>query len=141
MDRKQLRLKEAAALLDLGLADGAFYLAGYAVECALKVCIAKSTRRGEFPDRDKAALVSVDISKGSELLEALERANLKVSVALYEDWRLRIAATDPFIRQLRRIFGKTKSVHGMRLGNQMVGDRFVQDAYVYRISWAGTGRP
>ena len=40
-------------LLQLGLVDGAFYLAGYAVECAIKACIAKGTRRGEFPDRKK----------------------------------------------------------------------------------------
>jgi len=42
--------------------------------------------------------------------------------------------SDPFIRELRRLFGKTKSVEGMRPGGQMIGDRFVQDAYVYRIS-------
>jgi hypothetical protein len=42
--------------------------------------------------------------------------------------------SDPFIRELRRIFGKARSVDGMRLGGQMIGDRFVQDAYVYRIS-------
>ena len=42
--------------------------------------------------------------------------------------------TDPFVKELRRVFGKTKSVEGMRLGGQMFGDRFVQDAYVYRIS-------
>ncbi len=41
---------------------------------------------------------------------------------------------DAFVRDLRRIFGKTKSVQGMRLGGQRIGDRFVQDAYVYRIS-------
>ncbi len=41
---------------------------------------------------------------------------------------------DPFIRDLRRMFGKTKSVEGMRLGGQMIGDRFLQDSYVYRIS-------
>jgi hypothetical protein len=41
---------------------------------------------------------------------------------------------DPFVKDLRRVFGKTKSVEGMRLGGQMIGDRFVQDAYVYRIS-------
>src|SRR6185437_2571130 len=41
---------------------------------------------------------------------------------------------DPFIRELRRIFGKAKSVEGMRLGGQMIGNRFVEDAYVYRIS-------
>jgi hypothetical protein len=41
---------------------------------------------------------------------------------------------DPFIKVLRRIFGKTKSVDGMRLGGQMIGDRFVEDGYLYRIS-------
>ena len=41
---------------------------------------------------------------------------------------------DQFIRELRRIFSKAKSVSGMRLGGQMIGDRFVEDAYVYRIS-------
>lgn len=42
--------------------------------------------------------------------------------------------TDPFIKGLRRMFGKTKSVEGMRLGLQTIGDRFVEDAFVYRIS-------
>ena len=42
--------------------------------------------------------------------------------------------TDPFIKELRRIFGKSKSVEGMRLGGQMIGNRFIEDAYVYRIS-------
>ena len=55
MDRKdfqelsRVRLKEATALLRLGLFDGAYYLAGYSVECALKACIAKGTQRFEFP--------------------------------------------------------------------------------------------
>jgi HEPN domain-containing protein len=47
----RIRLKEANVLLAAGLYDGAYYLAGYAVECALKACIAKATRRYEFPDR------------------------------------------------------------------------------------------
>ncbi|MBA3972827.1 MAG: DNA-binding protein [Candidatus Solibacter sp.] len=77
MDRKQLqdlsrvRLKEASALLELGLADGAFYLAGYAVECALKACIAKGTRRGEFPDRKK-----VESSHSHNLLQLSRVAGL-----------------------------------------------------------------
>ena len=41
--------------------------------------------------------------------------------------------SDPFIRALRRVFGKAKSVEGMRLGGQLIGDRFVEDALVYRI--------
>jgi hypothetical protein len=35
------------------MADGAYYLAGYAVECALKACIAKETKRYEFPDKKR----------------------------------------------------------------------------------------
>jgi len=41
--------------------------------------------------------------------------------------------SDPFVRALRRTFGKTKSVEGMRLGGQLIGDRFVSDALIYRI--------
>jgi hypothetical protein len=41
--------------------------------------------------------------------------------------------TDPFIRTLRHRFGKGKSVEGMRLGGQMIGGRFIEDALVYRI--------
>jgi hypothetical protein len=40
---------------------------------------------------------------------------------------------DPFIRELRKMFGKTKDVTGMRLGGQTIGNRFVDNAYVYRI--------
>ena len=42
--------------------------------------------------------------------------------------------TDPTIRELRRIFGKAKSVEGIRLGGQMIGGRFIEDGYAYRIS-------
>lgn len=41
---------------------------------------------------------------------------------------------DPFIRELRRVFGGARSVEGMTLGGQSIGDRFVEDAFVYRIS-------
>jgi len=40
---------------------------------------------------------------------------------------------DPFIRDLRKIFGKAKDVTGMRLGGQTIGNRFISDAYVYRV--------
>jgi HEPN domain-containing protein len=60
VDRRDLqalskaRLIEAKALLKLGLNDGAYYLAGYAVECAIKACIAKGSQRHEFPDKQRA---------------------------------------------------------------------------------------
>ena len=50
----RIRLREARALLSAGMWDGAYYLAGYAAECALKACIAKMVRRYDFPDRTLA---------------------------------------------------------------------------------------
>jgi HEPN domain-containing protein len=47
----RIRLREARALLEARCYDGAYYLCGYAVEVALKACIAKQTRRHDFPDR------------------------------------------------------------------------------------------
>jgi hypothetical protein len=51
-----VRLAEAKALLDLGMWDGAFYLAGYAVEVALKACIIeKMMATDAFPDKQFSA--------------------------------------------------------------------------------------
>lgn len=47
----RIRLREARALLANRHYDGAYYLAGYAVECALKACVARKTRRYDFPDK------------------------------------------------------------------------------------------
>jgi HEPN domain-containing protein len=47
----ELRLKEARVLLAVELPDGAYYLSEYAVECALKACIAKRTREHDFPEK------------------------------------------------------------------------------------------
>jgi HEPN domain-containing protein len=45
------RIAEAEILLNAGKWSGAYYLSGYAVECALKACIAKLTKSEDFPDR------------------------------------------------------------------------------------------
>ena len=125
---------------------------------------------------DQTALVAADFTAGLELVQALDRSALSISVALWlyslehEDWRFVLASrrldgsepseayglihdaltaagvslertpallilkmSDPFIRALRRIFAKTKSVEGMRLGSQLIADRFVPDALLYRI--------
>jgi HEPN domain-containing protein len=47
-----VRLEEALALLDDGHWDGAYYLAGYAVECALKACICNQAGAHDFPPKD-----------------------------------------------------------------------------------------
>jgi HEPN domain-containing protein len=49
-----MRLREAKLLLKGRLPCGAYYVAGFAVECALKACIARKTRASEFPDKKRA---------------------------------------------------------------------------------------
>jgi hypothetical protein len=69
----------------------------------------------------------------------LLKAHEKVASVLRGDivFRLPIVmilpTKDPFIRELRKIFGNAKSVTGMRLGGQTIGNRFIDNAYVYRI--------
>jgi len=46
-----LRLREAKVLMRNGCYAGSYYLAGYAVECALKACIAAKTQAAEFPPK------------------------------------------------------------------------------------------
>jgi len=46
------RIADAAALLASGRWSCAYYVAGYAVECGLKACIARLTNQDDFP-RDR----------------------------------------------------------------------------------------
>ena len=46
----EARVRDAEVLLKGRRYAAAYYLCGYAVECALKACIAKQTVRHEFPD-------------------------------------------------------------------------------------------
>lgn len=87
----------------------------------------------------------------------MDKSKLKVSVALwahlseYEDWRLVIAsrefdALEPIaayrlLNDSLRAGGVTAQrkpvlmiLPRMRLGGQMIGERFIEDGYVYRIS-------
>lgn len=50
-DLALLRLREAQALLDAGFWSGSYYLSGYAIELALKACIARQFRAETIPDR------------------------------------------------------------------------------------------
>jgi hypothetical protein len=51
----RMRLQDARVLLQSGNFEGAYYLCGYAIECGLKACIAKQTKRHDFPDRKTVA--------------------------------------------------------------------------------------
>ena len=49
-----LRIAEAHILLKNGMYAGAYYLAGYAIECGLKAAVAKQVKQYDFPDRKLA---------------------------------------------------------------------------------------
>jgi hypothetical protein len=71
----ELRLRESRALLAAGFPEGAYYLAGYAVECALKSCIAKRTREHDFPDKKL-----VNDSHSHDLAKLVQIAELKIDL-------------------------------------------------------------
>jgi HEPN domain-containing protein len=51
------RNREAQILFKAGEYSGAYYLAGYAVECALKAFFAKGVQRHDFPDKDRSGKI------------------------------------------------------------------------------------
>jgi hypothetical protein len=91
----RLRLQESRGLFRLKMYSGAYYLAGYSVECALKACIAKETVRFEFPDKvrvnesyvHKAAKL-MDVANLSKAFQAARRANprLDASWTIVNNW-------------------------------------------------------
>ena len=72
-----VRLEEALALLDDGHWDGACYLAGYAVECALKACICKRSGEYDFPPKD-----TNKTHYTHNLVELIQTAGLKNALAM-----------------------------------------------------------
>ncbi len=71
----ELRIRESRALLNAGFPEGAYYLAGYSVECALKACIAKRTREFDFPEKKLT-----NDSHTHDLLKLIQLANLKLEL-------------------------------------------------------------
>jgi len=86
----ELRLRESKALLDAGFPDGAYYLAGYAVECALKACIAKRTREHDFPER---TLVNESYTHNLKELLRLTLLNGELDIAVQANPSLRSSWT------------------------------------------------
>lgn len=84
----EVRIKEAKALLDAQLWDGAYYLAGYAVECALKACIAKMTRANDFPPREsKDYTHDVNVLLKTAKLEGARTAEGSANPTFEAYWR------------------------------------------------------
>lgn len=66
------RVAEAEALVAVGLTSGAYYLAGYSVECALKASICQLFGAQELPDK-----ATVDRSYSHNLAQLIKVAGLQ----------------------------------------------------------------
>jgi HEPN domain-containing protein len=85
-----IRAKEAGVLAKNGDEEGAYYLGGLAIECALKACIAKKMRRHDFPlaAKDASRVYTHDLDdllKLAELEGHLDKA-MKGNRALTANW-------------------------------------------------------
>ena len=89
-----IRLKDARVLLRNGNYDGAYYLSGYCIECALKACIANKTKEDDFPPRETKKIWTHDLgdlldSAGlkTEFSEVTQRDFLfEANWAIVKDW-------------------------------------------------------
>lgn len=94
-----MRLSDARVLIRSGNLAGAYHLTGLAVECALKACIAKNTKRNDFPpnmntvrdiySHDLGKLISV--AKLETALDADRRRNTPLDnkwAVVIKDWNI-----------------------------------------------------
>ncbi len=91
----RIRRKEALALIKSGNYDGAYYLSGYIIECGLKACIAKNTKKYDFPDKKRVNqsythnlndLVKVAGLESSLNQEIKKDPEFEVNWTLVKDW-------------------------------------------------------
>jgi HEPN domain-containing protein len=113
-----MRADEAHVLLREGKMEGAYYLAGYAIECALKACIAKKTKKYQFPP-DKAFTEKAYSHRLSELIklagleEELDKA-IRVSATFATSW----STVSDWTEQSRY---NTSGLDGRSMYNAVVG--------------------
>lgn len=87
-----IRLKDAEILLENNQYDGAYYLSGYAIECALKACIAGKTREFDFPPNARTVqrIYTHDLSTllgEAGLKEKVEEHEaIEINWAVIKDW-------------------------------------------------------
>lgn len=86
----RMRLKEARVLMRGGNSEGAYHLTGLAVECAVKACIAKNTKRHDFPPNQSAIkdIYTHDLAKliGAAKLQPTLDADRRRNLAFNNKW-------------------------------------------------------
>jgi len=78
------RIREAKILFAAEEYSGAYYLAGYAIECALKARIAKATQQHDFSDKERAQKSyshrPLDLMRVADLYSEFQAAILSDSI-------------------------------------------------------------
>ncbi|GAB3790489.1 HEPN domain-containing protein [Virgibacillus kimchii] len=83
----EIRLKEAKVLYKANQYDGAYYLAGYVIECALKAWIAKRTRKYDFPDKTIVnKIYTHDVEKLIGVIGVKIPNELEIKWTIIKDW-------------------------------------------------------
>ena len=89
------RLDEAKVLQAAGQSSGAYYLARYAIERALKACVLKTMKRYHMPDKkvvvdshthDLSQLVTLAGLEGIRVRHARSNAKFALNWAVVKDW-------------------------------------------------------
>lgn len=92
-----LRLEEARLLLRASRPSGAYYLAGYSLECALKACIASNFRKFQMPPKKVVIdahthkledLVTVAGIKGALDAEIATNSDFATNWGTAKDWQV-----------------------------------------------------
>lgn len=109
----RIRLKEAKTLLSNGNYDGAYYLCGYVIECGLKACIAKKTRRYDFPP-DKKTIENIYTHEFEKLIGAAElRRHLQNEIKHNKQFEVNWAVTKDWTEKSRYERQNDKKAHDL----------------------------
>ena len=102
-------------------------------QAGIRVVVALWAKTSDY-DEPRFFIASPEFHSDSKL-----RAHGRVSSAVQPEFTwsapniVILRTSDPFVESLRNMFGHASSVDGMRLGGQLIGNRYVEDAYVYVI--------
>lgn len=119
-----IRVADAKTLLDGGRYQAAYYIVGYAVECALKACVAKQIREHDFPDRKlildsythnvEQLLAISGLKSQFEARTAVDKA-FEVNWTTVKDWNetSRYDTTIPDVKARDLITAVTDQGHGV----------------------------
>lgn len=84
----RVHLRAARVLLNGGHWQDAYHLTGFAAECGLKACVARGTRRYDFPRRNASSLYTHDLKALVAIakLEAALQTAIQASAVFDVNW-------------------------------------------------------